>query len=499
MGDEALGRTRLQVDGVSKSFGATAALVGASLTAKAGEVHAVIGENGAGKSTLMGILSGALQPGSGAITLDGAPFQPASPLEARQAGVAIVHQELSLCPHLSVAENITLGDEPTSLGVVRSRQRDAFVRGLLDRVFGDRLAARAQPSTRVADLSSAEKQLVEIARALGSPRTRLLILDEPTSSLGAADTERLLRLVRKLRGDGLTILYISHFLEELRAIADTYTVLRDGRTVGSGDMQATTLDAIVQQMAGRNVSGPVRRAKGALGEPVLVVNGLAGLDKPQEATLTVCRGEILGIAGLVGSGRTELLRAIFGLDPIRRGSIRVGTNLGWANPRERLAQGMGFASEDRKRDGLALSRSVAENITLSSLPLVSWPATVRQKAQKQIEALGIRCHGPDQATWDLSGGNQQKVALARLLHSEVDLLLLDEPTRGIDVGSKSDIYELLGRLADRGKAILLVSSYLPELLALCDRVAVMTRGRLGPAHPIADCTEETLLREAVGA
>jgi ribose transport system ATP-binding protein len=491
---------RLSIRGVSRSFGATKALVAVDLDAHAGEVHAIVGENGAGKSTLMKVLAGSVAPESGTIALDGAPYRPRSPAEARAAGVAIVSQELALCPHLTVAENIVLGGEPTRFGLLDRNAVARIARAALADVGRADLALDA----RVSALPIAEQQLVEIARAL-TGKCKLLILDEPTSSLGRADVERLFDRVRALRARGTCVLYISHFLEEVRAIAERFTVLRDGATTASGRVSAVTDAEIIRAMAGRPVESLfTRTARGrAPGEIVLTLDALAGTSKPSAASLTLRRGEVLGIAGLIGAGRTEMLRAIFGLDPVRQGTVRVKGVAGAATPRARLDQGMGLLSEDRKTEGLAISMSIADNVTLAHLDgLGPWrfvtPARQNAAAARWMSELTVKARDPSQPVSDLSGGNQQKVALARLLHQESDVLLLDEPTRGIDVGSKAQIYALIDRLAAEGKAILLVSSYLPELLGVCDRIAVMCRGQLGEAKAAGEWTEHTLLERAIG-
>ena len=498
-------RDRLTLAAMKKSFGRSTALAGVDLRVAAGEVHAVVGENGAGKSTLMAILGGVLSADSGAMTLEGQAYLPRSPIEARAAGVVMVHQELALCAHLSVAENVTLGSEPTALGVLRRGEARARVASAIARVLGPEHASRLPLDARAGDLSTADQQLVEIARALSNDHARVLILDEPTSSLASDDAERLFALIRKLREDGLTILYISHFLEEVMRLADRFTVLRDGASVASGAIAETSIEALVEKMAGRKVEQLVPvHAKKEVGEVLLRVTDLEGIAKPKSASFELRRGEVLGIAGLVGAGRTELLRVIFGLDPVRRGTIQVGAFAGPASPARRLAQGVGLLSEDRKREGLALSRSIAENITLSKPGGLGprgfvLPSREREAAQKWMTVLAIRADDPAQPVFELSGGNQQKVALARLLHHDVDVLLLDEPTRGIDVASKAQIYERIGGLAASNKAVLVVSSYLPELFGVCDRIAVMCRGVLGIARPTRDLDERAVLREATGA
>lgn len=497
---------RLVVRGVSKSFGATAALSDVDLEVRPGSVHAVVGENGAGKSTLMKILAGEIAADAGEILLDGKAFSPASPRDARNMGVAFVSQELAVCTHMTVADNILLGREPARWGVVHTKQAEVIVERALRLVAGERRPGWLRPETLVSEVPVAGRQLVEIARALALPSgaCKVLILDEPTSAIGREDVDRLFTTVRALRDEGVAVLYISHFLEEVVRIADRYTVLRDGASVGEGEIEGTTAGDLVELMAGRRIEQLYVRSDRQAGETILTLDGVAGESKPTRASLTVRRGEVLGIAGLVGAGRTELLRTIFGLDPVRSGRIRVGVVEGAASPKARLAQGVGLLSEDRKAEGLAGSLSIAENLALSKLPargLLGWvsPARVALLGRRWIDELAIRARDPHQPVAELSGGNQQKVALARLMHHDVDVLLLDEPTRGIDVGSKAQIYAIVDGLAARGKAVVLVSSYLPELLGMCDRICVMTRGELGVARPASAWTELALLEAATGA
>ncbi|MDF3068615.1 MAG: sugar transporter [Polyangiaceae bacterium] len=491
---------RLELRGIAKSFGAAKALVDVSLFASRGAVHAVLGENGAGKSTLMKVLSGAERAGAGEMLLDGHAFRPESPEAARRAGVAIVYQEPLFCPDLSVRENILLGEEPTRLGLVdRKRATDTAARALTQ--VG---AARSfDLEAPLRSLSSADRQLVSIARALSNDDCKVLILDEPTSALTGADTERLFDIVRRLASGGVTVLYISHFLEEVERIASEYTVLRDGRSVASGQVADTNRTELVSLMAGRTVTELFPRSSRTPGEVALELRGLSGRRLPLDVDLQVRRGEVVGIAGLVGSGRTELLRAIYGLDPRKSGVVTVGGRAVAAAPVELLQRKVGLLSEDRKGEGLAESLSIAENVTLSGTSkLGPWglalPSRSLGAATRWIERLGIRCRGPEQRARALSGGNQQKVALARLLEQNVDVLLLDEPTRGIDVGSRADIYRLIDELAAQGKAVLMVSSYMPELIGVCDRIAVMVRGKLGAARPARERTEHALLLEATG-
>jgi ribose transport system ATP-binding protein len=493
---------RLEMSGVRKRYGATQALDGVDLVVQVGEVHALLGQNGAGKSTLMKVLSGAIQPDTGEMRIDGAPYAPAEPLDARRAGVAMIYQELSLAPHLTVAENISLGLEPGRFGVVdRPAMRQRALRALEELHH-----PRIRPEAVVGGLPIAAQQIVEIARAV-AVGCRLLVLDEPTSSLAQADAEALFELVASLRRQGQAVVYITHFIEEAMRVADRFTVLRDGRTVGDGEMAATSVPAIVDLMVGRRMERLYPRSDRKAepgGEPLLEVRELRGVGKPERASLTLHPGEVLGIAGLMGAGRTELLRALAGLDEVVSGRVKLGVYQGPATPGQRWAQGMALVSENRKEEGLALNLSVADNLTLSKMPMVVRASQRRPLVARWLKRLDVRCQGPEQPVGELSGGNQQKVAIARLLHHDVDVLLLDEPTRGIDVASKAQIYDLIDALVSGGvdqaqrrrKAVIMVSSYLPELLGVCDRIAVMCRGRLGPARPAAEWSEQALVREA---
>jgi ribose transport system ATP-binding protein len=484
------------MNGITKRFGMTQALRGVSLELRAGEIHALVGENGAGKSTLMKVLSGAVTPDAGVMSLDGQPFVAGGPQDARRRGVAMIYQELTLAPHLSVEANIMLGQEQTRLGFIRRRLHDQRVREILALLQHPEIV----PDSPVERLSPGAQQLVEIARAL-LVDARVLVLDEPTSALTQEDSRRLFDLMRRLRQRGVSLVYISHFLEEVEEIADRFTVLRDGQSVGGGAVGACTRDQVIEMMVGRRLTEQFPRLPHEIGAPVLELHGLAGRRLPIDASLTLRRGEVLGIAGLIGAGRTELLRALFGLDAVRTGRVIVKSVAGNAGPRRRIDQGVGLLSEDRKQEGLCLTQSIGDNLTYSWLKPYRWLgwlnlAARRRAARDWLTRLSVRCAGPEQPVGQLSGGNQQKVALGRLLHQQADILLLDEPTRGVDVGSKVEIYRLIGELAAQGKAVLFVSSYLPELLGVCDRLAVMTRGRLGPVKPVAEWSAEEVMAAA---
>jgi len=494
----------LTMAGIQKRFGQTLALRGVDLDVRSGEVHAIVGENGAGKSTLMKVLSGVQTPDAGSMTFDGSPYQPTSPGIAREHGIVMVHQELALAEHLSVAENIFLGMEPKSCGFVQRKAMRAKALEALTALGHPDI----HPETPVHRLPVASRQIVEIARGNASG-CRILVLDEPTSSLTLSDTQRLFSLIRTLTAQGCAVLYISHVLEEVKDIADRITVLRDGQTVTTAHSEEMTISDMITAMAGRKMHDLYPRSQRIMGNPVLSLQSLAGKRLPCDASFELHEGEVLGIAGLIGAGRTELLRCIFGLDPIASGSIRLAAYEGSAAPYKRLQQGLGMLSEDRRTEGLATNLSITENITLSSLPgrwgLTS-PTRKSRAANRWIQDLVIRAQHPDQAVQYLSGGNQQKVAFARLLHHDVDIFLLDEPTRGIDVGSKSRMYKLIDQVAtgnaENGRpprAVLMVSSYIPELLGVCDRIAVMCRGRLGQPRPVTEWNEHEILTEATGA
>ncbi|MFC1760648.1 sugar ABC transporter ATP-binding protein [Planctomycetota bacterium] len=493
-------KARLEMRGISKRFGATLALDQVNLDGRPGEVHALVGENGAGKSTLMKILSGVFPPDAGQIFLEGQLFTAKEPLQARQQGIGMIYQELSLIPHLTVEENILLGIEPITLGFVRrSEMRRRAQRAMQYFQHPD-----IHPDAVVRNLSVSAQQLVEIARslALGS---RILVFDEPTSSLNQGDTECLFQLIEILKAEGITIIYISHFLEEVYRIADRITVLRDGAVVETRDRADVTETEVVHMMVGRDVKSLYPKTPRRRGASLLKINHLTSEASLHRVSLQLYANEILGLFGLVGAGRTEFLRALFGLEAVRSGEIQIGCYSGHANPGQRWQQGIGLLSENRKEEGLALGLSLADNVTLTRMGPLESLGLLSLRRQKRmtkqwIETLDIRCQGPDQVMGSLSGGNQQKAALARLLYHGADVLLLDEPTRGIDVAAKATIYEVLDRLTsgDSDKGVIMVSSYIPELLGVCDRIAVMCRGYLGPVLPVKELDEQKLIRAAIG-
>jgi ribose transport system ATP-binding protein len=485
---------------LTKHFGATIALDSVDLDVAPGEVHALIGENGAGKSTLMNILSGAFPPDSGSMMLGDQPYAPRGPADARARGIAHIHQELALCRHLSAAENILMGIEPSRGGWMRRDELHDRAAALL----ADFGRAEIDPRARTGDLPLADQQVVEICRALARD-ARVLLMDEPTSSLQRDNVVRLFETVRRLRDRGIAVIYISHFLEEVREIATTFTVLRDGRRVGGGELAFVGDDELIGMMVGsttgvrpsaagpyeRNVRvGPSCAGPNPRSELLLDVKDLSAPPRLRSATFTLHRGQILGIAGLIGSGRTDLIRALFGLQE-STGRVTMYGN------------GFGYLSEDRKNEGLALQLPIADNVTMSRFEKCSrggWIDRSRQDAQTEdvMQRLRIKAPGPRGIVGRLSGGNQQKVVLGRLLHQDPDILLLDEPARGVDIGSKSDIYREIKRLASEGKGIVMVSSYLPELFEVCDSIAVMTRGRLSPARQTGEWTPDAILQTAIG-
>ncbi|MDP2983252.1 MAG: sugar ABC transporter ATP-binding protein [Candidatus Latescibacter sp.] len=489
----------LSMRGISKSFGGVHALRGVDLDVARGEVHALIGENGAGKSTLMKILSGAIRADSGEMFLDGRPYEPHDPLQARRLGISMVYQELNLALHLTVEENLMLGIEDSSYGFIR---RDTYVPRIRQAMETLR-HTDLHPKAIVRDLSPAARQLVEIARGLITD-TMVFVLDEPTSSLSRLDTEHLFTVIRSLKAKGVSIIYISHFLEEVKHVADLFTVLRDGETAGKGDAAAAPIEKIIELMVGRPLTEMFPRVPHKTGGELFSVRGLTGTKLPVDVSFTVRGGEIFGIAGLVGAGRTETLRILYGLGDRAAGEVKIAAwsgHTGKITPPHMIRQGVAFLSEDRKNEGLALRRSVAENITLSTLDrMTRWglvgDSAIAEVAKKWAGRLSMKIGEVTDKVTSLSGGNQQKVAIARLLEENADIFLLDEPTRGVDVGSKVEIFRLIGELAAKGNAVVIVSSYLPELLGICDTIAVMHRGTLGPKRPVTEWNEFSIMNEA---
>ncbi|HEY5074158.1 MAG TPA: sugar ABC transporter ATP-binding protein [Pyrinomonadaceae bacterium] len=489
----------LEMRCINKSFAGNTVLADVSLSARAGEVHALVGENGAGKSTLMKILAGVYQPDAGEILIDGQRIRFARPSDALRSGIAMIYQELSLAPDLTVAENIFLGREPLSfalLRVVDRREMNTRAGGML-KAYGFKLDPRAS----IKRLSAADRQLVEITRATVEAK-RVLVMDEPTSSLTAHEVEDLFHLIRELKTRGLAIIYISHRLEELDFIADRVTVLRDGRAIYSGAWGEISRAEIIRHMAGRELKEIFPPRAAAKGETRLRITNLTRKGKFREVSLAVAAGEVVGIAGLAGAGRTELVETIFGAYHADGGEIVLdGSKLDKAQPDLSVAHGLGLLTEDRKRTGLCLNQPLASNLTLANLRALirNWRLDKKREkavAAEHIEKLHIRPPDPDKTVALMSGGNQQKVLLARWLFADSQVFLLDEPTRGVDVAARSEIYRAINRLAERGAAIVMVSSDLPELLGMADRILVMRRGRLVAELDARQTTQEEILRHA---
>ena len=482
---------------IRKSFGGVHALQGVSFRAAAGEVTALVGENGAGKSTLLKILSGALTADAGEIRLEGRPVNLHTPAQAQRAGIAIIHQELSLVPDLSIAENIFLARLPMRGPLVDWRRLRAESRSLLARQ-----ELHLDPSTRVARLPLARQQLVEIARAVAQ-EARILAMDEPTASLADEEVQILFRLIRQLRDSGVTLIFVSHRLDEVFEIADRITVLRDGQVVGTLAIAEASPDRVVQLMVGRTIEEQFPKAPPQRGDIVLEVRHLWTKDLLRDVSLTVRRGEIVGLAGLVGAGRSELARAIFGADPIARGTLLLeGKPYKPRHPGDAVRQGIGYVPEDRKRSGLLLNFRLFSNHTLASLKkFVRGGRLVQRLEVRAIERwmreLSIRAQSAHQQAASLSGGNQQKLVLSKWLELSPRLLILDEPTRGVDVGAKVELYEIINRLAAAGTAILMISSDLPEVLGMSDRLVVMHEGRVTGEFDRAQATKERVMAAAI--
>lgn len=489
----------LEMRGVSKRFSNVIALDQVDFSVRRGEIHALIGENGAGKSTLIKILSGAYQPDSGGFALDGRPVLRRSPALMQHQGISVIYQELNLVRHLSVARNIFLGHEPVVIpGVIDFKTMHRQSAALIAQ-----LGVPISTHALVAELGIAEQQLVEVAKAL-SYEVRLLVMDEPTAPLSEHEAETLFNVVRRLREQGVTVIYISHRLEEVFRLADRVTVLRDGRVVGTRLVREVTKDDLVRMMVGRDIKEQHPKVEVEPGEALLRVRGLPG-PGGNTAELTVRAGEIVALAGLVGSGRTELARGLFGAEPLTTGSMELkGQPIAIRSTRQAIRAGIGMVPEDRKTQGLILDRSVSDNITLPVLGrLARGPfvrrGLIRNLVSKIIREIDIRTFGLGQTVRTLSGGNQQKVTLAKWLASQCDVLILDEPTRGVDVGARAEIYHLIGRLVQAGKGILLISSDLPEVLGLSDRIVVVYGGRLVAEFTRRDADAETIIRYASGA
>ncbi|HEX6288370.1 MAG TPA: sugar ABC transporter ATP-binding protein [Herpetosiphonaceae bacterium] len=489
----------LQVHHLSKSFGGVHALKDVQFELRAGEIHALLGENGAGKSTMIKLMTGIYQPDAGEIVFDGQPVHFANTHEAQAQGIVAIYQEPSLFPDLDIAENIFVGRQPTRRGRIDWQRMYTEAAELLRR-----LGVSLDPRTKARALSVAQMQLVEIARAI-SIKTRVLIMDEPTSSLTLGEIEELFVIVRQLRAQGTSIIFISHHLEELFALCDRVTILRDGTYVGTREMGAITTDGLIQMMVGRTLNELFPKQDVPPGDVVLEVEGLTVPGNFADVSFSLRRGEILGMAGLIGAGRTEVARALFGVDRATAGTIKLdGKPVTIASPQAAMALGIGYVPEDRKLHGLVLGMSIADNITLpelSSFARIGWLDTRREQAaaEESAKQLEVKMRSVEQPVGELSGGNQQKVVLAKWLGTRPRVLILDEPTRGIDVGTKAAVHRLMSSLAAQGMAILMISSELPEVLGMSDRILVMREGRVTGHFSRAEATQEALMAAATVA
>jgi ribose transport system ATP-binding protein len=486
------------MQGITKSFGTVQVLGGVDLSVRWGEIHGLLGENGAGKSTLLNILNGVLQPDRGLLSIDGEPVKFGSPKDAQAKGLALIHQELSLIPYLSVAENVLLGRlprRPSRIVDWRACNREASQ-------ILDRLGLKVDPRTLVGRLGTAEQELVEIAKAL-SADARIIAMDEPTASLTEAEISRLFTLMRSLRADGVSILYVSHRLHEIGEICDRATVLRDGKVVGNVGAHDADPHALATLMVGRELERMFPKTRIERGRETLRVSDLT-THKLKSVNLTAHAGEILGIAGLMGSGRTELARAVFGADPIISGEVYIdGQKTELNSPRDAIRRGIGLVPEDRKRQGAVLSMSVAHNMTLASLPEVSRFGQLDRRRERNIGqglmgTLQIAPPRLDYETGHLSGGNQQKVVIAKWLCSSAQIFIVDEPTRGVDVGARAAIHGLLDELAQQGKTVIMISSDLLEVIGMSDRIVVMHEGRVAGELDREEFSEEAIVTYASG-
>jgi ABC-type sugar transport system ATPase subunit len=489
----------LEVVGITKRYGGVYALKGANFTLRAGEVHALMGENGAGKSTLARIIAGSASADEGTISIAGMPVEITSPLDAQRQGIGIIYQELDLFPNLTAGENMVIGNLHFPEGpVVNFRRIEEFCRPFLEQVGLDCAIRQAAGS-----LSIGQMQLLAIARAL-SMDARIILMDEPTSSLFDDAAERLFGLIASLKQRGVSVVYVSHKMDEIFRVCDRATVLRDGETIGTVELAESSVDQLIRMMVGRELQMATRAARRPAGEIVLEAQKLT-TDKLRDVTFTLRRGEVLGIAGLVGSGRSELGAALFGIDRITGGTLRLGGEVYTpASPHHAMSAGVGLLPEDRRLQGLMMGMSVRENATLGVLARLSragWVDGAREAAEvaPATRRLALACPSMEAPVSQLSGGNQQKVLLTRWLLLHPQVLFLDDPTRGIDVGAKQDIYRLIEELAAEGKAIILVSSELPELLRCCDRILVLNEGRAAALYHADEATQEKIMNAATTA
>jgi len=496
----------LSMRGVDKSFPGVHALKSVDLSVETGDVLALLGENGAGKSTLIKVLGGAHRPDSGVIEIDGCPVEITSPQDSQRAGIGIIYQEFNLVPAMTVRENIFLGQEPGRVSFIPAGKERRRARELFDRI-----GVELNPDALVRDLTVAQQQVVEIAKAL-SLDSRIIVMDEPSAALSPREVEGLFRIVEELKSQGIGVVYVSHRLDEIFAICNRVTVLRDGAYVDSKPIGELTRETLIELMVGRKLENEFpKRAfanpveiSGAESRSGLAVNHLVGGPKVKDVSFNVRRGEIVALTGLVGAGRTETARLIFGADKREAGTITLdGKELDTKSPRDAIAAGICLLTEDRKGQGLILNQSVLENFGLPNLSRFTRGGLIQQKRERNafqsyVEQLQIKVSGPNQRAGNLSGGNQQKVVLAKWLERDAEVIIFDEPTRGIDVGAKFEIYLLMHRLVEQGKAILMISSELPEVLGMADRIVVLHEGRVtGEIDDVKSATQESIMDLAV--
>jgi ribose transport system ATP-binding protein len=489
----------LEMKNINKSFFGVRALKSVSLEIRRGEVHCLIGENGAGKSTLMKILSGAYQRDSGEILFNGKPLDTSSTLQVQQEGISIIYQEFNLASVLSVAENIFMGREPLNkFGMIDKEKMHANTQEILDK-----LGVEVSPKALVNKLSVAEQQFVEIAKAL-SFGAKLIVMDEPSATLTPKELERLFAVIYDLKMKGVSIIYISHHLDELIEIGDRVTVLRDGEHVATDDVDKIDKDQIIRWMVGRDLTNSYPPRAVTPGEKVLEVKNLSSEGVLKDINFSLHKGEILGVAGLVGAGRTELVRALYGADPKDTGEIYLNDKLiNVESPKDSIDHGISLLPEDRKQQGVVLGQSIKNNITLAKIDKITKKILIdngqeRREVQKYIKSLGVKTPSQEMLARNLSGGNQQKVVLAKWMFTNSNILIFDEPTRGIDVGAKYEIYELMNKLTEQGKSIIMISSELPEIIGMSDRVLVMHKGRISSVYDRTELSQEKIMKSAAG-
>ncbi|MGJ7918967.1 sugar ABC transporter ATP-binding protein [Neobacillus sp. LXY-4] len=490
----------IEMKGISKSFSANKVLENVEFTILQGEVHALMGENGAGKSTLMKIMTGIYERDAGTIFLNGKEVHFKNAKEAEKAGIAVIHQELNIIPHLTVAENMFLGKELTvgKFGITRDKEMRNKTREYLNRLGID-----IDPTLEAGQLSVGQQQMIEIARAVAA-KTEVLVMDEPTAALTDREIEALFKVISSLKNEGVGIVYISHRMEEIFAICDRISVLRDGQFIGVKEIANTSFDEIVKMMVGRQLGDRYPERDTKIGPERLKVEGLTSKGSFENISFTVNQGEILGVAGLMGAGRTEIMEAIFGFRPIQDGNISIdGKVMSIRNPYDAIREGIGFITEDRKSKGLVLDLSVRENFSLTNLRKISNKSIISKAeewgfADEMIKKLRVKTSGREQTVKSLSGGNQQKVVIGKWLGINPKILILDEPTRGVDVGAKKEIYQLMNELTKQGVAIIMVSSELPEILGMSDRVLVIHEGKISAVIDKAKADQEIIMQAATG-